>query len=241
VAEHQPAAIRERLNGQDHRYLGDAVLGAIDGGVTTFAVIAGAVGGGFGSQVVIVLGLAKLLADGFSMAVSNYLRTRSQRERIEKARKRERRHIAQIPEGERREIRHILARKGFDGDILDQSVESIAQDRKQWVDLMLSEELGLPSQAPNTLRAAASTFFAFVLVGLIPLFPFLIRGLTLGQAFGASGIATGAAFLGVGVFKGVVLERPILRSGVQTLLLGSGAAVLAFVVSRCLRQSYGIG
>ena len=71
--EHRVDAIRERIGAQDHGYLGDAVLGAVDGGVTTFAVIAGAIGGGFGSQVVVVLGLAKLSADGFSRVHPNFL------------------------------------------------------------------------------------------------------------------------------------------------------------------------
>lgn len=46
-AEHRPEAIEARLDAaQSHSYLGDAVLGGIDGCVTTFAVVAGAVGGG---------------------------------------------------------------------------------------------------------------------------------------------------------------------------------------------------
>jgi hypothetical protein len=82
--EHRPEAVRRRLaERRGQSYLGDAVLGGIDGCVTTFAVVAGAVGGGFPGLVVIVLGFANLLADGFSMAVSNYQGTKSQRERVE--------------------------------------------------------------------------------------------------------------------------------------------------------------
>lgn len=71
----KPSTVRRRRRLAESRhpsYLGDAILGSIDGCVTTFAVVAGAAGGGFSSGVVIVLGIANLLADGFSMAVSNY-------------------------------------------------------------------------------------------------------------------------------------------------------------------------
>lgn len=239
--EHHPEEIHNRITEQDHDYLGDAILGAIDGGVTTFAVITGAVGGGFGSQVVVVLGIAKLVADAFSMATSNYLRSRSEQERIEDARKQEQHHIRHIPEGEREEIRQIFAHKGFKGEILEKIVETISEDEEQWVEIMLSEELGLPSEAPNPFLAAASTFGAFLLIGLIPLIPFLVSGVDLMQAFWISGVITAAAFLSVGVFKGIILNRPVLTSGLQTLLTGSGAAVLSYLFSHWLRNRYGVG
>src|SRR3712207_1854807 len=81
-AEHRPEAVRQRLSvRRGPGYLGDAVLGGIDGCVTTFAVVAGAVGADFSGLVVVVLGFANLLADGFSMAVSKIGRA-SGRERV---------------------------------------------------------------------------------------------------------------------------------------------------------------
>jgi len=78
--------------------------------------------------VAIVLGFANLLADGFSMAVSNFQATKSQREVVEEARDAEEQHIAQFPQGEREEIRQIFARKGFTGDTLEQIIEVITHD-----------------------------------------------------------------------------------------------------------------
>ncbi|MCE7984705.1 MAG: hypothetical protein DYG89_26330 [Caldilinea sp. CFX5] len=240
-AEHRPAAIRARLEGiQQHSYLGDAVLGGIDGCVTTFAVVAGAVGGGFPAIVAIVLGFANLLADGFSMAVSNYQSTKSQREFVEEARHTEETHIEQVPEGEREEIRQIFARKGFDGDTLDQIVDVITQDRQLWVNTMLTEELGLQIDGPSPLRAAVATFFAFFVVGLIPLIPFLIPTLTPTQTFTASALVTALAFFGIGMGKGFVLGRSMARSGLETLLVGGTAALLAYVVGAWLRLTFGV-
>jgi len=239
-AEHRPEEVRRRLlerHGQG--YLGDAVLGGIDGCVTTFAVVAGAVGAGFSGVVVVILGFANLLADGFSMAVSNYQGTKSQLERVEEARLSEERQIEEIPAGEREEVRQIFAAKGFSGETLERIVEVITNDRRLWVDTMLTEELGLEVEGPNPFRAALATFAAFLVVGIIPLVPFVIPGLPTSTHFLASAIATGAAFFGVGAVKGLVLGRAALRSGLETLLTGGTAAAIAFVVGALLRQAFG--
>ena len=101
-----------------YSYVGDAVLGAIDGCVTTFAVVSGVVGANLPQRVALILGLANLCADGFSMAVSNYQKAASDIQRIAQARGIEARHIAEVPEGEREEIRQIFAQKGFQGPLL---------------------------------------------------------------------------------------------------------------------------
>lgn len=241
-AEHLPHAIRARLL-QPRRasYLGDAVLGGIDGCVTTFAVVAGAIGAGFSGTVVIILGLANLLADGLSMAVSNYLGTRSQHEELEQARREEERHIREFPEGEQEEIRQIFAAKGFAGETLERIVETVTQNKKLWVDTMLSEELGLHLEARSPIRAGLSTFAAFVVVGLVPLVPFLMSAVVpQTQRFLISSFVTAVAFASVGVAKGMVLKHPLFASGAQTLLVGGTAAVVAFLVGSWLRRAYGI-
>jgi VIT1/CCC1 family predicted Fe2+/Mn2+ transporter len=240
AAQHSPEAIRSRLEASTrHNYLGDAVLGAIDGCVTTFAVVAAAVGAGFPRGVAIVLGFANLFADGFSMAVGNYQATCSEKELVEKARRIEERHIEDVPEGEREEVRQIFARKGFAGPLLEQVVEVITRDRRLWVDTMLTEELGLRIGGPGPLRAAVTTFAAFVAVGLLPLAPLFLPGLESGQTFAVSGLATAIAFFGVGMVKGHVVNRPLLRSGFATLAMGGVAAGLAYLVGAWLSRTFG--
>lgn len=240
--DHRPEVIRERLEAQKcHSYLADAVLGGIDGCVTTFAVVAGAVGAQFPGVVVIILGFANLLADGFSMASSNYLGTKSQRELVDQARREEARHIEEVPGGEREEVRQIFARKGFGGETLTQIVEVITGDHTLWVDTMVTEELGLPLGGPSPLRAAIATFMAFLLVGLVPLIPFLVPGLSTLSRFVFSTAATAVAFCGVGLLKGWALGRPALRSGVETLIIGGAAAALAYFVGVLLHAMFGAG
>ena len=238
---HRPDAIRRRLAGETrHSYLGDAVLGGIDGCVTTFAVVAGAAGGGFSSLVVIVLGIANLVADGFSMAVGNYQSTRIRGESLEQARRREARHIEEIPEGEREEVRQIFARKGFDGATLEQIVDVITRDPEVWIDTMLMEEIRVHPDTPRPLRAAFVTFAAFIVVGSIPLLPFFVLGDTVERAFLASAIVTGATFFGIGAVKGRAVGRSPLRSGLETLFVGGAAAVMAYAIGSWLRRTFGV-
>jgi VIT1/CCC1 family predicted Fe2+/Mn2+ transporter len=239
-AGHQAEQIRARVKDTGREdYMGDAVLGAVDGSITTFAVVAGAIGGGFSNIVIIVLGLAKLIADGISMAVSNYLRARVAGERIAAARKMEHRHIDLVPEGEREEVRIIFANKGLSGENLDAVVDAITQDRELWVDTMLQEELNLPTRAPHPLRAAGFTFLAFVLVGFIPLAPFLLLNLGFEDVFVVSGALTMLAFFGVGALRGRSMGGSSLRAGFETLLTGGAAAGSAYGIGRLLQGFVG--
>src|SRR5262245_35559039 len=130
---HTKTAIHQRLNSERrHSYLKDFVYGAIDGSVTTFAVVSGVAGAALSSQIIIVLGLANLFGDGFSMAVGNFLGTKSEAQQRDQARKMEEQHIEKVPEGEREEVRQIFAKKGFQGEELEKVVRVITSDKKQW-------------------------------------------------------------------------------------------------------------
>jgi vacuolar iron transporter family protein len=240
IEQHRPEVIRARLERAiTPSYLPDAVLGAIDGCVTTFAIVSGAVGAGFGGVVAIVLGIANLTADGFSMAVSNYQASKAHREHREQIRRIEERHIDEIPEGEREELRQMYEKKGFRGDVLEEIVNTISKDRQLWIETMLTEEYGLPKATAEPWRAALATFLAFVLVGAVPLVPFLFSSATLAQQFTASIVLAGLMFFGIGLVKGAVIGRAILVSGIGTLLMGGGAASLAFAVGYLLRETFG--
>ena len=122
-------------------------------------------------RVALILGLANLCADGFSMGVSNYQKAASELQRVAQAREIEARHIDEVPEGEREEIRQVFAQKGFTGPLLEDVVAVITQERNRWVETMLTEEFGLPLAGPVPWKAALVTFTSFFLAGLLPLVP----------------------------------------------------------------------
>ena len=239
--EHQPDAIEQRLDRKNKpQTISDAILGGIDGCVTTFAIVAGAVGAGFSASVALVMGFANLIADGFSMAVSNYEAIKVQRELREELRRMEEEHIDKVPAGEREEIRQVYSRKGFSGDILEAIVSTISQNRQLWIETMLTEEHGLQKIDLNPTRSAAVTFLAFILAGSMPLLPLLFAGLGIQRQFLLSALLAGAVFFSIGMLKSLVFAKPLLRAGLGTLLTGGAAASLAYLTGYFLRHFFGI-
>ena len=234
---HTPQAIAHRIAaGNGHSYLGDVILGAIDGTVTTFAMVAGVAGANLPVRVAVILGLTNVFADGLSMAASNFLSTKSELELIERARLVEEFHVDTVPHGEREEVRQIFAGKGFAGELLERVVDVITQDRQRWIDTMLTEEHGLRLKPPVPWRAAASTFVAFAIAGQIPLLPLFWSGqMTHDRTFAISTAATAIAFFSIGVAKGVITQRRWLLSGLETLAVGGLAAGVAYAVGLLLQ------
>jgi VIT1/CCC1 family predicted Fe2+/Mn2+ transporter len=171
------------------------------------------------------------------MAVSNFLGTNAERERIERARRIEGKHIDLYPDGEREEIRQIFAAKGFSGTNLDEIVAVVTSDRSRWIDTMIREEYGLRLEERSSWRAATVTFAAFVLLGSLPLLAFL-PGLFTPAAnadpYFSSTVLTAIALFLVGAVKARFLARSWYRSGAETLLIGGTAASLAYLVGASL-------
>lgn len=220
------------------KYLPDFVYGGIDGSVTTFAIVAGVTGASLSPTIVLILGFANLFADGFSMAVSNYLSTKSKKEFADKIRKSEEDSIKNVPEEERQEIRDIFAEKGFSGRQLDDAVEIITSNQNVWVDTMMKDEFGIFEDHTSPLKSAAVTFVSFNLIGFIPLLAYVLSYFSdffRTNTFTLSIILTSVAFFIVGSVKGRIVEQRWLISGFETLLIGGVAAIIAYVVGYLLR------
>ena len=239
---HTHDAIAARIaSSTNHSYLGDFVLGAVDGVVTTFAIVAGVAGAGMSTGVAIVLGVANMLADGLSMGAGNFLKARADARVVDRYRRMEEMHIDHAPEGEREEIRQIFAAKGFEGELLEKAVEVITQDRRRWVDTMLTDEWGLQLNLPSPIHSGVTTFSAFVLAGALPLLPLLSLGhLTAGQTFAASAGMAGVAFFAIGAIQGFVTQVPPWRSALYTLLIGGSAAGVAYLMGAMLKDLVGV-
>ena len=225
---HSQREIAERIGEPPGRgLLRDAVYGGLDGAVTTFAIVAGVAGAGLSPFVIVALGLANVLADGFSMAAANYSGSKAERDNLRRIRAVEERHIRDHPEGERREAREILRHKGLSGQVLDDATDAITADREAWIELMLEGEYGLGGVDPHPLQSAAATFVAFLVAGMIPLLPFLV---SLPGAFTISAWMTGVVFFAIGALKSRWSLARWWWSGIETLLIGGVAAAIAYGV-----------
>jgi len=239
IHDHSAEAIRQRLEGgTEASYLRDWIYGGIDGAVTTFAIVCGVVGANFSTSVILVLGAANIVADGFSMAASNYTGSKAENDEFDRIRAHEEMQIERDPAGEIREIREIYRSKGFEGDDLDRAVEIITADSKLWVDTMLIEEYGLPMSDRSPVKAAIGTFIAFMLCGLVPLLPFFLSDdfITRIEATWFSVAVTGAVFFGIGSLKSRWSLVGWLRSGVETSVIGLGAALIAYGIGFALKS-----
>ncbi len=226
--EHTSEAIRARLASENQpNYLRDWVYGGIDGSITTFAIVAGVVGAGLATKVILILGVANLLADGLSMAASNYSGTKTEVDELARYREIEERHVELDPDGERNEVRQILELKGLTGAALDDAVKAITSDRKTWINTMLAEEYGLTTNLRSPMKSGVSTFMSFLLFGLIPLLPYMAG---LERAFEVAMVATGIAFFAIGSIKSKWSLASWWRSGLETLVIGASACSLAYGV-----------
>lgn len=219
-------------------YLGEFVYGGIDGSVTTFAVVAGSVGAGLDSAVIIILGFANLLADGFAMSIGAYLSTKSTHDNYQKHKNIEYWEVEHLPEIEKQEIRDIYLNKGFEGKLLEDIVEHITADKDRWVDVMMKEELEMLEEKKSSFKIGAVTYFSFITVGLIPLLVYVTDfiGIHVQQRFLWSSILTGFGFIFIGWLKTYVTQTSTLRGVMETLILGATAASVAYLVGDLLEQ-----
>lgn len=225
---HSPQEISDRIGAPPGRgVLRDVVYGAIDGSVTTFAIVAGVAGAGLSPFIIVALGLANVLADGFSMAAGNYSGTKAELDNLKRLRQVEESHIQTYPEGERAEAREILRLKGLSGPVLEAATDAICADKEAWINLMMEGEYGASPVDPDPVRAALATFAAFLVAGMVPLLPFLFG---LASAFSISVWLTLITFFGIGAMKSHWALSPWWRSGMETLAIGGAAALLAYGV-----------
>ena len=225
---HTAEAIQERLLGSEKfSYLRDFVYGGVDGAVTTFAIVAGVQGAGLSTSIIVILGAANILADGFSMAAGNYSATKADLDDRRRIIEIEERHIREFRSGEIEELRQILEKRGLSGQTLKDATELIVADKKKWIGFMLTDEYGLSQEEPRPLRAALATFAAFLAAGSIPLLPYV---LSMPKPFETSIAATALTFFLIGTAKSRWSLAKWWYSGGETLLIGSTAATVAYWV-----------
>jgi VIT1/CCC1 family predicted Fe2+/Mn2+ transporter len=221
---------RGRLAGGNLRA---AVFGASDGLVSNVCLILGVAGAAHDGRVVLVSGVAGLLAGAFSMAAGEYLSVRSQRDMFEHQIGAERDELREYPAEEAAELSLIYQARGRGKEEADRMADRIVANPSYALDTLAREELGLdPAALGSPIGAAVFSFASFSVGAAVPLAPFVVA--SGGAALGGALVLTAAALFGVGCAISLFTGRGAFRGALRTLLLGAAAGAITYGIGRLL-------
>jgi len=223
--------------GDPHRRatgLSDFILGAQDGLVNVLGVILGIAAATNDARIVLVAGLATTFAESISMGAVAFTTTLADADLYQSEQEREYRHIEEIPNLEKQEVREIYEEKGFKGELLDHIVETVTANQDVWVAVMMAEEHQLsPIDRKQAWRAAWVVGISAVIGSLVPLAPFPF--LPIVTSMWVSVLITAAVLFAIGYYKAhVTVGRP-MRSGAEMTFIGTVSALAGYAVGALLK------
>jgi VIT1/CCC1 family predicted Fe2+/Mn2+ transporter len=210
-----------------------ATFGVNDGLISSLSLVMGVAGGTSKVSIVVLAGVAGLLAGAFSMASGEWISVRSQRELYEREIEIEREELIAFPEEEQEELALIFRAKGIEAAEADALAGRIMARPESALDTLTREELGLdPGDLASPWIAASSSFVAFAIGAIVPVIPFFFTsgGLAIGLAAGLSAIALLAVGSAISVFTG----RPALLVGARMIVIGALAAGATFGIGKLI-------
>ena len=210
----------------------DIVIGMSDGLTVPFALAAGLTGAISQTRLIVTAGFAEIAAGSIAMGLGGYLAARGDAEHYASERAREEAEIVNVPEAEAQEVRDIFQTYGLSSEECATVVASLRQRPQDWVTFMMRFELGLEQPEPGRAWKSALTIaFAYIGGGIIPLSAYLF----LSDAHRALRLSVGVTLAALALFggiKGRVTGVPVLRSALQTSVIGGLAAAAAFAIAR---------
>jgi VIT1/CCC1 family predicted Fe2+/Mn2+ transporter len=209
------------------------VFGVSDGLVSNTALVMGVAGSGTAHQIILLSGIAGLLAGSFSMAAGEYVSMASQREMYQREISLEAQELEEKPQEERDELVLLYRAKGLPRPDAERLADQIMTDRKVALDTLTREELGLdPDELGSPLAAAVSSLLTFGIGALVVIIPYFIGSGT--AALIAAIVLAAAALVAVGAGIGVLNGRSPIRSALRQLVLGGGAALVTFGIGHLI-------
>ena len=204
--------------------------------MSNLALVMGFAGAATSNDIIVLAGIAGLLAGAFSMAAGEYISMQSQRELFERQIELEREELKFMPEKEREELAAVYRNKGLSHEEAEMVTSRLMQDPEAALDTKLREELGLdPDELGSPWGAAGSSFAAFALGAVIPLAPFLLTSGTAAVVI-SSALALVALFI-VGALVSLLTGRSLIFSGLRQCLIGGGTALFTFIVGSVIGVS----
>ncbi len=214
--------------------ISDIILGGQDGLVNVLGIILGVAAATGDAYIVLVAGLAATFAESVSMGAVAYTSTVADADYYESEREREYRHIKEVPNLEKEEIRSIYANKGFDGEMLNKIIDTITANQDVWVAVMMAEEHQLqPVNRKHALRSAIIVGVAAVIGSLIPLIPFMFVPISAAMVISIS--LSAFVLFTVGVVKARMTVGHPGKSGIEMAAIGITSALVGYAVGVLLK------
>jgi VIT1/CCC1 family predicted Fe2+/Mn2+ transporter len=210
----------------------DIVIGMSDGLTVPFALAAGLSGAVHDTHVIVIAGLAEVVAGSIAMGLGGYLAGKTEIDHYNAEEKREVYEVENMPEKEKEEVRVIFANMGMSEATQIQVVEEMARDKAKWVDFMMRYELGL--EKPDAHRARKSALnigISYIVGGLVPLSPYFFLTTPLEGLKWSAAITVLCLFV-FGFFKAKVTGQNPWGGAVRVMLIGSVAAAAAFFIAK---------
>ncbi len=219
----------EHLESSD--FLTDVVIGMSDGLTVPFALAAGLTGAVSNSSIIVIAGIAEIVAGSIAMGLGGYLAGKTELDHYNSELKREYEEVERIPEMEKKEVRDFFENLGLSEEIQVKATEEIAKDKKQWVDFMMKFELGLDKPDPRrATKSALNIGLSYAAGGIIPLSPYFFLADSR-EALKFSVVATLICLFVFGYFKSKITGVPVLSGALKVTLIGALAAAAAFSVA----------
>lgn len=216
---------------QSSELLRDVVIGMSDGLTVPFALAAGLTGAVSNSSIIVIAGIAEIVAGSIAMGLGGYLAGKTEQDHYTSELKREYAEVDNVPEKEKKEVRDFFENIGLSEELQIKATEEISKDKKQWVDFMMKFELGL--ELPDPKRATKSALnigISYAVGGIIPLSPYFFIENSI-EALKFSVVATLICLFVFGYFKSKITGVPVLSGAFKVMLIGALAAAAAFGVA----------
>jgi VIT1/CCC1 family predicted Fe2+/Mn2+ transporter len=232
--------MKEKVHTEKHFHsselVTDIVIGMSDGLTVPFALAAGLSGAVSNTHIIVIAGLAEVVAGSIAMGLGGYLAGKTEIDHYNAEHKREEWEVDNLPEKEKEEVREIFADMGMTEQTQRQVVDEMAKDKAKWVDFMMRYELGL--EKPDAKRARNSAMnigISYIVGGLVPLSPYFFTASPL-NGLKLSAMITVACLFTFGFFKAKVTGQNPWGGAVRVMLIGSVAAAAAFFIARLFNQ-----
>lgn len=239
MAKHDHAQENHMIGG-DH--IKSAVYGGLDGIITTFATVTSVAGSGLPHSVILIIGLAHLVADGLSMGLGDMLSSQAEADLVNHERAREVWEFENYPEGEMEEMIELYEKKGISTEDAKLVVHTLAKYKEAFIDIMMIEELNLMpvDDDDSPLMGGIVTFVSFMAFGVIPLLSYLVNlipglGMSADTVFYASCVLTVITLFLLGAVKATFVGQQWWKSGTSMMINGTVAASCGWLIGYLLK------